>query len=144
MRRIGTVALLAILLAALLAAPSSAQVQSSPAPAVAQQSMVYGAPQAQAPAQTQVGGPQRSRGWFKRWWKRAKCAAAITVVLASTVFVVSKIVKIRRAIRALGGIKKAAKALAGKSRGEKMEKLAKAGGAAAAYFLGIDTIKEAC
>ena len=145
MLRIGMVALLAILLAGLFAGASSAQAQAPPAPAAGQQPVVYGAPPAQTPAQTPVrGGPQHGRGW-RKWWKRAKCAAAITLVFASSVFAATKIAKIRGAVRALGGIKNTAKLLVGATtRREKMRKLLQAGAGAAAYFMGIDTIKEAC
>lgn len=79
------------------------------------------------------------------FWSVAKCVAAITWVVGSSVFAVAKITKIKGAIKALGGIKETAKLLVGAtSKTEKAKALGKAGAAAASYFLGIDTIKNNC
>ena len=150
MLRIGMVTLLAILVAGLLAGASSAQAQAPPAPP--QQPGVYGGPPAQQPAQTPTQGePHRGRAW-RTWWKRAKCGAAVVVVVGGTVFAAAKIAKIVGLIRKLGGVKNTAKLLVGAtSRSEKMKVFRAAPGAslkgamaAATYFLGIDTIKENC
>lgn len=78
-------------------------------------------------------------------WDVAKCVAAITWVVGSTVFAAAKITKIKGAIKALGGIKEAAKLLVGATTwSEKLRTLGAAGAGAAAYFLGIDTIVNNC
>lgn len=140
MVRIGLIAAL-LALGLVAASPTQAKAQTPPP-----EQQVYGPPPpAQTPGQTPVQGtPTRGRGWGK-WWKRAKCAAAITWVVGTTVFAAGKITKIKGAIKALGGIKNTAKLLVGAtSRAEKMRKLGQAGAAAASYFLGIDTIKKNC
>lgn len=79
------------------------------------------------------------------FWAVAKCVAAITWVVGSSIFAVAKITKIKGAIKALGGIKETAKLLLGAtSKTEKAKALGAAGASAAAYFLGIDTIVNNC
>lgn len=79
------------------------------------------------------------------WWKIGKCVAAVTWVVGSSVFAVSKITKIKGAIKGLGGIKMTAKLLVGAtSKTEKAKVLGRAGMGAASYFLGIDTIRNNC
>ena len=75
----------------------------------------------------------------------ARCAAAITWVVGTTIFVAAKIVKIRGAVRALGGVEETARLLVGAtSPAEKLRTLGAAGASAAAYFLGIDAITGNC
>lgn len=65
--------------------------------------------------------------------------------LTARLFAISKIRRIRVAIRALGGIKNTAKLLVGAtSRAEKLSAIGKAMAGAASYFLGITTIKKNC
>ncbi|MGL5824576.1 MAG: hypothetical protein ACRCYU_07035 [Nocardioides sp.] len=79
------------------------------------------------------------------FWAVAKCVAAITWVLGSSLFAVTKIAKVRGAIRALGGIRETAKLLlSATSWREKIAALGTAGAGAAAYFLGISTIVDNC
>lgn len=86
-------------------------------------------------------------------WQVLKCAAAITVAVASTVFAAAKILKIKKIIKAAGGVKNAAKRVikSFKAKGS-LSKKAKAGFgdlgsavvAAAIVVLDIDTIKSNC
>ena len=73
-------------------------------------------------------------GLFPNPWKIAKCAAAI----GGTVFIGAKIY---RAIKALGGVRKAAQLLIGAGN---VDDAIAAGGYAAAQLTGIVAVKEAC
>jgi RHS repeat-associated protein len=73
-------------------------------------------------------------GLFPNPWDIAKCAAAI----GGTVFIGAKIY---RAVKALGGVKDAAKLLIGAGN---VDDAIAAGGAAAAQLTGIVAVKEAC
>lgn len=78
-------------------------------------------------------------------WKVAKCAFAIVFVVGTSIFAASKITKIRKAIRELGGVKDTARLLVGAtSRVEKLRAVGAAMGSAASYFFGIDAIKSNC
>lgn len=78
-------------------------------------------------------------------WQVAKCAAAITVAIGSGVFAAAKLVKIKRYIKALGGVKEAAKLLLGATT---WAEKAKAGGSAlvglASEILGVKEIQDNC
>jgi RHS repeat-associated protein len=86
----------------------------------------------------------------KRWdWRKAyrvaKCVGAILWVVGSSLFAVTKIAKIRGAIRSLGGVRETARLIVGAtSWSEKMAVLGRAGASAAAYFLGLATIEDNC
>ncbi|QAT50246.1 hypothetical protein EQM14_10990 [Caproiciproducens sp. NJN-50] len=84
------------------------------------------------------------------FWDGAKCAAAITVVIGGTVFAGAKLLKIRKYVKAIGGVKKAAAALIAYAKagnaippnvkadvGKSIQKLAE-------EVLGIATIQEYC
>ena len=78
-------------------------------------------------------------------WKIAKCVAAIAWVVGSSIFAISKITKIKGAIKGLGGIKQTARLLLGAtSKTDKLRVLGRAGAGAGSYFLGIDTIRNNC
>lgn len=74
-------------------------------------------------------------------WQIAKCAAAITVAIGSGVFAAAKLVKIKRYVKTLGGVKLM---LGATTWAEK----AKAGGSAlvglASEILGIKEIEDNC
>jgi hypothetical protein len=73
------------------------------------------------------------------------CTGAVLAVVASTAIPVAKILKIKKLITALGGVKKAVKLFRGASFS--YEKIAALGGAAAALaaeLLGIAAVKSAC
>ncbi len=79
------------------------------------------------------------------FWSVLKCVGAITWVLATSVLVVAKLVKIRLAVRALGGIWETAQLLLrATSWSEKLHVLASAGTSAAVSFFGIDRIRQYC
>lgn len=89
----------------------------------------------------------------KSIWGVVKCTAAIAVAIGSTVFVAAKPAKIKKLIKAAGGVKKTAQRVmnAFKKKGSLSAK-AKAGFgdlgsgmvAAAVLLLDIDTIKSNC
>jgi len=86
-------------------------------------------------------------------WQILKCTAAITVAVGSTIFAAAKIAKIKKIIKAAGGVKKAARRVikAFNTKGS-LSKKAKAGFgdlgsavvAAAIVVLDIDTIQANC
>lgn len=87
------------------------------------------------------------------WWKAAKCAAAITVAVGSTVFAAAKILKIKKLIRAAGGVKATAQRVmkAFNTKGSLSTKAKNAFGdlgsgmvAAAVLILDIDSIQSQC
>lgn len=79
------------------------------------------------------------------FWSVIKCVGAITWVLGSTVLVVSKLLKVRAAIRSLGGVWDTAQLLLrATSRSEKLEVLGSAGASAAVWFFGIDRVAAYC
>ncbi|KAK4234781.1 hypothetical protein C8A03DRAFT_18379 [Achaetomium macrosporum] len=79
------------------------------------------------------------------WWKVTKCVAAIVQLLATTAVPAAKLLRIKKYIEALGGVKQAVQLLLGATT--KAEKL-KAGGEAlvalSAELLGISTVKNNC
>jgi hypothetical protein len=79
------------------------------------------------------------------WWKVTKCVAAIVQLLATTAVPAAKLLRIKKYIEALGGVKQAVQLLLGATT--KTEKL-KAGGEAlvalSAELLGISTVKNNC
>lgn len=78
-------------------------------------------------------------------WAIAKCVAAITWVIGTTVFAIGKLTKIKAGIKALGGITSTAKLLLGAtSRAEKLRAIGGTMATAAADFLGIATIRDNC
>ncbi|CCC14054.1 hypothetical protein SMACR_08503 [Sordaria macrospora] len=78
-------------------------------------------------------------------WKIAKCVASIVQMIATTAVPAAKLLKIKKYIKALGGVKESVKLLLGATT--KAEKL-KAGGKALVYLsaelLGISSVKAAC
>ncbi|KAK3946842.1 hypothetical protein QBC32DRAFT_319530 [Pseudoneurospora amorphoporcata] len=78
-------------------------------------------------------------------WKIAKCVASIVQLIATTAVPAAKLLKIKKYIKALGGVKMSVKLLLGATT--KAEKL-KAGGKALVYLsaelLGISSVKAAC
>ncbi|MFZ1354107.1 MAG: hypothetical protein WAS52_06070 [Enterococcus aquimarinus] len=78
-------------------------------------------------------------------WKVTKCAAAISFAVGSTIFAAAKLVKIKKYIKTLGGIKITAKLLVGATT--TAERL-KVGGSAlvgiAAVIFGVDDIRTYC
>jgi hypothetical protein len=79
------------------------------------------------------------------WLSVLKCTGAIVWVLASSVFAVAKLTKIKSAVKALGGAKETAKLLLGAtSKTEKAKAIAGVAGGAAAELLGITTIVDNC
>lgn len=81
-------------------------------------------------------------------WQVAKCVGAIGVVIASCVVAAAKIVKIKKYIKALGGIRSSAILLINCLNAGDVYKAAKAGGTALVglcnTILGIDTIISNC
>lgn len=78
-------------------------------------------------------------------WKIAACSASIAWVVGSTLFTVAKITKIKSLIKALGGIKEAAKLFAGAQTREEILSQVGAGlMGAAADLLEIVEIKNNC
>ncbi len=79
------------------------------------------------------------------WWDVAKCTAAITWVVGSTVFAASKILKIKKYIKALGGTKDAVQLML---RASTAEERLRVGGTAlmglASEVLGVAAVREAC
>ncbi|KAK3396679.1 hypothetical protein B0T20DRAFT_276964 [Sordaria brevicollis] len=78
-------------------------------------------------------------------WKIAKCVASIVQLIATTAVPAAKLLKIKKYIKALGGVKESVKLLLGATT--KAEKL-KAGGQALVYLsaelLGVGSVKAAC
>lgn len=88
-------------------------------------------------------GVQLARGID--WAKVAKCAATVTSAIATNVIPAAKLLKIKRLIKDLGGVKSAVQLLIGatttaeklKAGGEALVELSKA-------FLGITAVEAAC
>jgi len=78
-------------------------------------------------------------------WHVTRCAAAVTVAVASLVIPVSKLMKLKAFVRAVGGVRVAAKLLVGAtSRAEKARVIGGVIGAGAAEVLGIEAIMTHC
>ena len=78
-------------------------------------------------------------------WQVAKCSAAVVVAVASLAIPVSKVLKLRAFVRAVGGVRNAAGLLVGAtSRAEKVRMIGGAIGAGAIEILGIDAIITNC
>lgn len=81
-------------------------------------------------------------------WQVTKCVAAIGGVIATTVYAGAKVVKIKKYIKELGGIKVTAELLMGALIKQDIKAAAKAGGEALVglcnMVLGIDTIISNC
>ncbi|PLS28272.1 hypothetical protein CGZ88_0434 [Bifidobacterium anseris] len=83
--------------------------------------------------------PQEGRAGF---WG---CAAAVAGVIATTAFPAAKILKIKKLIKALGGVRSAIKIMAGASFNyEKLKALGGAAAALAAELTGIGSVKSQC
>lgn len=79
------------------------------------------------------------------WWSIAKCAAAITWFIGTNIVVVSKLIKIKKYIAALGGIRRSAELILRASTWE--ERLRIGGGALvglASEILGFAAIRNNC
>ncbi|KAK3952710.1 hypothetical protein QBC32DRAFT_313713 [Pseudoneurospora amorphoporcata] len=78
-------------------------------------------------------------------WKIAKCVASIVQLIATTAVPAAKLLKIKKYIKALGGVQESVKLMLGATT--KAEKL-KVGGTALVYLsaeiLGISSVKAAC
>lgn len=73
------------------------------------------------------------------------CAAAVAGVIATTAFPAAKILKIKKLIKALGGVRSAIKIMAGASFNyEKLKALGGAVAALAAELTGIGSVKSQC
>ena len=73
------------------------------------------------------------------------CAGAIATIVASTAFPAAKILKIKRLIKALGGVSEAVRIMWGASFSyEKLQALGGAAAALAGEFLGIAALKNNC
>lgn len=71
------------------------------------------------------------------WWQITKCVAAVGVVIAGTIFSVAKIAKIKKYIKALGGVREAVILMLGAtSFAEKGAEVTKALGNLCAAILG--------
>ncbi|MGK4007148.1 hypothetical protein WMF31_31285 [Sorangium sp. So ce1036] len=78
-------------------------------------------------------------------WKVTRCAAAITVVIASVAVPAAKVVKLRKFVIAVGGVREAARLLVGATTvAEKVRVIGGAIGAGAAEILSIDAIITNC
>lgn len=81
-------------------------------------------------------------------WKIAKCTGAILWVVGSTCFAAAKIVKIKRYVKSIGGVKRAATLLMRAGRNASKAKLLEIGGSSlmnlASEILGITTVKDNC
>lgn len=85
----------------------------------------------------QNGSIRRANFW--------KCAAAIAALIASTAFPAAKILKIKKLIKALGGVANAVRIIAGASFSyEKLRALGGAAAALAAELTGIGSVRSAC
>lgn len=79
------------------------------------------------------------------WWKIAKCVATVGGVIVGTVFSVAKIAKIKKYIKAIGGVREAVVLMMGAtSFAEKGKEVMKALGSLCAAILGVDSIIENC
>lgn len=79
------------------------------------------------------------------WWQITKCVAAVGAVVAGTIFSVAKIAKIKKYIKALGGMREAVMLMMGAtSFAEKGAEVTKALGNLCAAILGVDTIIDNC
>lgn len=79
------------------------------------------------------------------WWQITKCVAAVGVVIVGTIFSVAKIAKIKKYIKALGGVREAVLLMMGATTfAEKGAEVTKALGKLCAAILGVDTIIENC
>ncbi|MFF7159356.1 RHS repeat-associated core domain-containing protein [Streptomyces sp. NPDC008139] len=84
-------------------------------------------------------------GKMRKAWKILKCASAIGLVVASLWLPAAKILKIKRAIRGLGGVKNAARLILGAtSIGEKLSSIAKIGITFGVSITGVDSILSNC
>lgn len=73
------------------------------------------------------------------------CAGAVAGVIATTAFPAAKILKVKKLIKALGGVKSAIKIMAGASFSyEKMRALGGAAAALAAELTGIGAVRSQC
>lgn len=73
------------------------------------------------------------------------CAGAIAGVIASTAFPAAKILKIKKLVKALGGVRSAIKIMAGASFSyEKLQALGGAAAALAAELIGIGSVRSQC
>lgn len=73
------------------------------------------------------------------------CSAAVAGVIASTAFPAAKILKLKRLVKALGGVRKAIQIMAGASFSyEKVRALGGAAAALAAELTGIGAVKSQC
>ena len=78
-------------------------------------------------------------------WHVARCAAAVVVAVASLAIPLSKLLKLKAFVRAVGGARNAASLMVGaSSRAEKARVISAAIGAGAAEILGIDAIITNC
>lgn len=83
------------------------------------------------------------------WWENTKCGAAIVAVVGGTVFAGAKLLKLKKYIKALGGVKEAAYLVYlyfyyGQLPKEGAKNLGKFVLNLAEMILGIDTIKSQC
>ncbi|KAL2133489.1 hypothetical protein VTI74DRAFT_2254 [Chaetomium olivicolor] len=104
-----------------------------------------------APAETEIDARGLSlieRGELvvrASWWKTAKCIAAIIKLLATTAVPASKLLRIKKYIKALGGTKKAVKLLLkATSKAERLRIGGKALVNLASELLGISSVKKNC
>lgn len=73
------------------------------------------------------------------------CAGAIAGVIASTAFPAAKILKIKKLVKALGGVRSAIKIMAGASFSyEKLQALGGAAATLAAELIGIGSVRSQC
>ena len=78
-------------------------------------------------------------------WQITKCVAAVSWLIGSTVFAASKITKIKKYIKALGGVREAVMLMMGAtSAAEKSTQIAKTVVSLAEVLLGVDTIINNC
>jgi hypothetical protein len=78
-------------------------------------------------------------------WHVARCVSAIAVAVATLMIPVSKVLKLKAFVRAVGGVRTAAKLLVGAtSRAEKARVISGAIAVGAAEILGIDAIYTNC
>ncbi|KAK0703000.1 hypothetical protein B0T26DRAFT_626149, partial [Lasiosphaeria miniovina] len=78
-------------------------------------------------------------------WKIAKCIAAIVKLLGTTAIPAAKLLRIKKYIKLLGGVKKAVKLLLkAKTRAQRLKLGGKALVNLAAELLGISSVKKNC
>lgn len=76
------------------------------------------------------------------WWE---CSLAVSAVVFSTAIPVAKITKIKKYVKALGGVKEAAKLLYGaSSKSEKLNQFGQAGVALVGELSGFTQIQKSC